>query len=321
LSILAEKGQIHRKARANMGANMSTRDRESDGTLSENSQFAIPRSSSKFSRREFMVASLATGFALSVLPVSAQTITTDSNGLVAGEVKVPVPGGGEIPAYRAMPATGGPFPTILVVHEIFGVHEHIKDICRRLAKVGYFAVAPYLYAREGDVTGKTNMQEVLPIVRKVPESQVSSDLDATVAWAKSTGKADTSRLGITGFCWGGRQVWLYAGHNPDLKAGVAWYGPLQLPKSDNAPINPADEVAKMNAPVLGLYGGADQSIPPSQIEAMRAAIKAAGKSSEIIVYPDTPHAFNADYRPSYRPKEAKDGWARMLEWFKKNGVG
>ena len=174
---------------------------------SVDSHFDLPRSPGKFSRREFVVVSLAAGFALSVLPVSAQTITTDDKGLVAGEVKVPVQGG-EIPAYRAMPATGGPFPTILVVHEIFGVHEHIKDLCRRLAKAGYFAVAPYLYAREGDVAGKTDMKDVLPIVRKVPESQVAADLDATVAWAKSSGKADTSRLGITGFCWGGRQVWL-----------------------------------------------------------------------------------------------------------------
>jgi carboxymethylenebutenolidase len=283
------------------------------------SHLRIPPATSRFSRREFVVVSLAAGFALSVLPVSAQTITTDANGLVAGEVKIPVPGG-EIPAYRAMPASGGPFATILVVHEIFGVHEHIKDICRRLAKVGYFAVAPYLYAREGDVTGMKTMQEVLPIVRKVPESQVATDLDATVAWAKSTGNADTSRLGITGFCWGGRQVWLYAAHNPNVKAAVAWYGPLQFPKSDNAPVNPADEVAQMNAPVLGLYGGADASITAAQVDAMRAAIKAAGKSSEIIVYPDTPHAFNADYRPSYRPKAAKDGWARMLAWFRKNGV-
>ena len=285
----------------------------------DDSHFEVPRAPSKFSRREFVVVTLAAGFALSVLPVSAETITTDDKGLVAGEVKIPV-SGGEIPAYRAMPATGGPFPTILVVHEIFGVHEHIKDICRRLAKVGYFAVAPYLYAREGDVAGKTDMKDVLPIVRKVPESQVATDLDATVAWAKSTGKADTSRLGITGFCWGGRQVWLYAAHNPNLKAGVAWYGLLQFPKSDNAPINPVDEVKQMKAPVLGLYGGADQSITADQIDAMRAAIKAAGKSSEIIVYPDTPHAFNADYRPSYRPKAAKDGWERMLAWFKKNGV-
>ena len=272
------------------------------------------------SRREFVAATLATGFALSVLPVSAQTITTDSTGLVAGEVKIPV-AGGEIPGYRAMPASGGPFPTILVVHEVFGVHEHIQDICRRLAKAGYFAVSPYLYARQGDVAGKTDIKDVLTVVRKVPESEVASDLDATVAWAKSTGKADTTRLGITGFCWGGRQVWLYAAHNPDLKAAVAWYGPLQLPKSDNTPVNPPDEAAKMAAPVLGLYGGADQNITAAQVDAMRAAIKAAGKSSEIVVYPDTPHGFNADYRPSYRPKEAADGWAKMLAWFRKNGVG
>ncbi len=285
----------------------------------EDSHFEIPRASSKFSRREFVVVSLAAGFALSVLPVSAQTITTDTNGLVAGEVKIPVQGG-EIPAYRAMPATGDPFATILVVHEIFGVHEHIKDICRRLAKAGYFAVAPYLYSRQGDVAGKSDMKMVLPIVRRVPEAQVASDLDATVAWAKSTGNADTSRLGITGFCWGGRQVWLYAAHNPNLKAGVAWYGPLQFPKSELSPINPVDVVKEMNAPVLGLYGGADSSITAAQINAMREAIKASGKSSEIIVYPDAPHAFNADYRPSYRPAAAKDGWARMLAWFKKNGV-
>ncbi len=285
----------------------------------QDNPFDVPRAPSKFSRREFVVVSLAAGFALAVMPVSAQTITTDSNGLVAGEVKIPVQGG-EIPAYRAMPDRGGPFPTILVVHEVFGVHEHIKDICRRLAKAGYFAVSPYLYAREGDVASKTSIGEVMQIVRKVPENQVASDLDATVAWAKGTGKADTSRLGITGFCWGGRQVWLYAGHNPNLKAAVAWYGPLQVPKSADTPINPDDEVAKMNAPVLGLYGGADPSITAEQIEAMRAAIKAADKSSEIIVYPDAPHGFNADYRSSYRPKDAKDGWARMLAWFKKNGV-
>ena len=298
---------------------MKTRD-ISPAAVSEITYDETSRTHASLSRREFVVATLATGFALSVLPVSAETITTDSNGLVAGEVKIPV-AGGEIPGYRAMPANGGPFPTILVVHEVFGVHEHIQDICRRLAKAGYFAVAPYLYARQGEVAGKTNIQDVLTVVRQVPESEVASDLDATVAWAKSTGKADTTRLGITGFCWGGRQVWLYAAHNPDLKAGVAWYGPLQLPKSDNTPVNPTDEAAKMNAPVLGLYGGADQNITPAQVDAMRAAIKAAGKSSEIVVYPDTPHGFNADYRPSYRPKEAQDGWTRMLAWFKKNGVG
>ena len=283
------------------------------------SPFDVPRSRTRFSRREFVVTALASGFALSVLPVSAQTITTDTNGLVAGDVKIPVQGG-EIPAYRAMPASGGPFATILVVHEIFGVHEHIKDICRRLAKAGYFAVAPDLYAREGDVVGKTDIKEVLAVVHQVPEPQVAADLDATVAWAKTTGSADTARLGITGFCWGGRQVWLYAAHNPAVKAAVAWYGPLQIPKSANTPINPGDAVAQMNAPVLGLYGGADPSIPESQVDTMRAAIKAAGKSSQIIVYPNTPHAFNADYRPSYRPDQAQDGWKRMIVWFKKNGV-
>ena len=273
----------------------------------------------QFSRRTFIVGSLAAGFALAVLPVSAETITTDANGLSVGEVKIPVKDG-NIPGYRAMPDTGGPFPTILVVQEVFGVHEHIKDICRRLAKAGYFAVAPALYAREGDVARMSDMKQVMQIVAKVPEPQVASDLDATVAWAKSTGKADTSKLGITGFCWGGRQVWLYAAHNPDVKAGVSWYGVLQRPKSDMAPDNPIDLVQRINPPILGLYGGADPGIPIAQIDAMRAALKAAGKPSEIVVYPDTPHGFNADYRPSYRPQQAKDGWKRMLAWFKQHGV-
>jgi len=273
----------------------------------------------QFSRRAFIVGSLAAGFALAVLPVSAETITTDANGLNVGEVKIPVKDG-SIPGYRAMPDTGGPFPTILVVQEVFGVHEHIKDICRRLAKAGYFAVAPALYAREGNVVGMSDTKQIMQVVAKVPETQVASDLDATAAWAKSTGKADTSKLGITGFCWGGRQVWLYAAHNPELKAGVAWYGPLQRPKNDMTPDNPIDLVNRINAPVLGLYGGADPGIPVTQIDAMRAGLKAAGKPSEIIVYPDTPHGFNADYRPSYRPQQAKDGWKRMLAWFKQHGV-
>jgi carboxymethylenebutenolidase len=252
--------------------------------------------------------------------VSAETITTDSVGLVAGEVKIPV-AGGEIPAYRAMPATGGPFPTVLVVHEIFGVHEHIKDICRRLAKLGYFAVAPLLYAREGDVASMSDVQQIIgKVVAKVPDRQVASDLDATVAWARSTGKADTAKLGITGFCWGGRQVWLYAAHNPSLKAGVAWYGPLESPAADLRPKNPIDLADQINVPVLGLYGGADAGIPLSQIEQMRAALKAAGKPSEIVIYPNTPHGFNADYRPSYNAKAARDGWSRMQAWFKAHGV-
>ncbi|MGH7931662.1 MAG: dienelactone hydrolase family protein [Candidatus Binataceae bacterium] len=271
------------------------------------------------SRRAFIVGSLATGFALAVLPVSAQTITTDSNGLTAGEVKIPVADGG-IPGYRAMPATGGAFATILVIQEIFGVHEYIKDICRRLAKLGYFAVAPALYAREGDVSGMSNVQEIMNVVAKVPDKQVASDLDDTVAWAKHTGKADTAKLGVVGFCWGGRQVWLYAAHNPRLKAAVAWYGPLGRPKTPMTPHDPLDLAPQIDVPVLGLYGGADAGIPLAEIEKMRAKLKAADKPSEIIIYPDTPHGFNADYRSSYRPKQAKDAWKRMLAWFKEHGV-
>ena len=272
----------------------------------------------ELSRRGFVVTSLAAGFALAVQPVSAATITTDSSGLTVGEVKIPVQDG-EIPAYRAMPAEGGPFATILVVHEAFGVHEHIKDICRRLAKLGYFAVAPALFAREGDVS-QLSMDEVMKVMGKVPEPQVATDLDATVVWAAGTGKADTARLGVTGFCWGGRQVWLYAAHNPKLKAAVAWYGVLQRPKSERTPRDPIDLIAKIDVPVLGLYGGADQGIPMAQIQALEGAIKAAGKPCEIVVYPDTPHGFNADYRPSYRPEQAKDAWQRMQAWFKQHGV-
>ena len=272
-----------------------------------------------FTRRGFVVTSLAAGFALSVQPVSAQTITTDTEGLEAGEVKIPV-ADGTVPAYRAMPARGGPFPTVLVIQEIFGVHEHIKDVCRRFAKLGYLAIAPELYAREGDVSNLKDMQEIFKIVSKVPDKQVMTDLDATVAWAKGTGKADTAKLGITGFCWGGRIVWLYAAHNPGLKAGVAWYGRLKGEADALHPKHPLDVVKDLNAPVLGLYGEADQGIPQPTVEAMREALKAAGKHDEIIVYPDTPHAFHADYRPSYRKGPAQDGWKRLLAFFKANGV-
>jgi carboxymethylenebutenolidase len=272
-----------------------------------------------FTRRDFVVTSLAAGFALAVQPVSAETITTDAKGLEAGEVKIPVKDG-DMPGYRAMPAKGGPFPTVLVVQEIFGVHEHIKDICRRLAKLGYFAVAPELYARQGDVSKLTDFQEILKIVRTVPDSQVMSDLDASVAWARSSGNTDTSKLAITGFCWGGRIVWLYSAHNRDLKAGVAWYGRLSTDKDELHPKHPIDLVLSLNAPVLGLYGGADQGIPVSTVETMRAALKEAKKPSEIVLYPDTPHGFYADYRESYRKSQADDAWKKMLEWFKKNGV-
>jgi len=274
-----------------------------------------------FTRREFVVTSLAAGFAAAVRPVIAQTVVaTDSDGLVAGEVKVPA-GGGEIPAYRAMPASGKSFPVVLVVQEIFGVHEHIRDVCRRLAKLGHLAAAPELFARQGDVSKIGDAQEIVStVVSKVPDAQVMSDLDATVAWAGTTG-GDVAKLGITGFCWGGRIVWLYAAHSPKLKAGVAWYGRLIGPTTELQPKNPIDVVRDLKAPVLGLYGGADQGIPPESIEQMRAALKAAGKPSEIVVYPDAPHGFFADYRPSYRPEAAKDGWKRLLEWFQKHGAG
>jgi carboxymethylenebutenolidase len=273
------------------------------------------------SRRGFVVTSLASGFALAVQPVCAQTmITTDTNGLLANEVKIPA-AGGDIPGYAAMPASGGPFPTVLVIQEIFGVHEHIKDICRRLAKPGYFAAAPALYAREGDVSGMSDIQEIVSkVVARVPDTQVASDLDATVAWAKGTGKADTARLGVTGFCWGGRQVWLYAAHNPNVKAAVAWYGAVKRPGTDLQPQSPLDLVGQLKAPVLGLYGGADPGIPVDTLEEMKTALKAAHNPSEIVIYPDTPHGFNADYRPSYRPDQAKDGWTKMQAWFKQHGV-
>jgi carboxymethylenebutenolidase len=271
-------------------------------------------------RRGFVMTSLAAGFALSVQPVSAQTIATDTKGLEAGEVKIPV-SDGEIPAYRALPENGGPFPVILVVQEIFGVHEHIKDICRRLAKLGYLAVAPELYARQGDVSKITDFREIFSkVVSKVPDKQVMSDLDATVAWAKGTGKGDVAKLGTTGYCWGGRIVWLYAAHNPDLKAGVAWYGRLVGDADELHPKHPIDVVSSIKAPILGLYGEADQGISVASVDKMRAALKEAGKTAEIVLYPETPHAFFADYRPSYRKDKAEDGWKRMLEWFKKNGV-
>jgi len=271
------------------------------------------------SRRGFLTGSLVAGFTLATGPVNAQSvITTDAQGLEAGEVKIPV-SGGEIPGYRAMPASGGPFPTVLVVQEIFGVHEHIKDICRRFGKLGYLAVAPELYARQGDMSKVTTLDDARAVAGKVPDQQVMSDLDATTAWAK-TAKGDTARLGITGFCYGGRIVWLYSAHSPQLKAGVAWYGVLSAEPNDMRPKNPLDLVKDLKAPVLGLYGGADQGIPIADVEKMREALKAAGKPSEIFVYQGAPHGFHADYRPSYRAEAAKDGWQRLQVWFKLNGV-
>ena len=276
-----------------------------------------------FTRRSFIVTALGAGFALAVQPLMAQTtISTDSNGLLAGEIKVPT-ADGEMPAYRAQPASGKDLPVILVIQEIFGVHEYIKDVCRRLAKQGYLAIAPELYARQGDPRQYTNAQELMSnLVSKVSDAQVMGDLDACVAWAKGAG-ADTQRLGITGFCWGGRITWLYAAHNPQVRAGVAWYGRLASPVSAMTPTHPIDVVARLNGPVLGLYGGQDQGIPLDSVERMRAALSAgnaASRRSMILVYENAPHAFHADYRPSYRKSEAEDGWKRLLAWFAKNGL-
>ena len=271
------------------------------------------------SRRAFVVTTLASGFALSAQPISAETITTNAAGLVAGEVQIPVVDG-LIPAYRAAPASGGPFPTVLVIHEIFGVHEWIKDVCRRLAHAGYFAVAPSLNARQGDVAKAPDMPSVMAIMGQVPDAEVASDLDATIAWAATTGKVDTERVGVTGFCWGGRQTWLYAEHNPKVRAAVAWYGPLGYPTNSLHPKNAPDLIAQLQVPVLGLYGGADAGIPKSQIVAFAAALKRAGKDCQVIIYPDAPHGFAADYRPSYRAAAAGDGWQHMLQWFKGHGV-
>ena len=277
-----------------------------------------------YGRRGFMVTALAAGFALAVQPVMAQTaISTDSEGLSAGEVKITTRDG-EMPAYRAQPAGGSRLPVVLVVQEIFGVHEHIKDICRRLAKQGYLAIAPELYARQGDPRQYTNIQQLISeIVNKVPDAQVLSDLDACAQWAAGNG-GDAERLGITGFCWGGRMAWLYSAHNPRLKACVAWYGRVVGDNNALTPRNPIDVAGELKAPVLGLYGGQDQGIPQSSLEQMRAALAASGsaaiRASTIQVYPDAPHAFNADYRPSYRAQEAADGWARMLAWFRQHAV-
>ena len=288
----------------------------------ETENLSIPES--RVSRRVFAATSLVAGFTLVAGPVNADAIITDTNGLDAGEVSIPVTDG-KIPGYRARPKGKTHTATILVVQEIFGVHEHIKDICRRFAKLGYYAIAPSLYARYGD-PGKYDMstvrQLVTDIVAKVPDAEVMSDLDSTVAFAKGEG-ANTKKLGITGFCWGGRIVWLYAAHNPDLKAGVAWYGNLRGPAkvSPLRPLYPLDIAPDLKAPVLGLYGGLDKGNPVSDIEDMRVALAKTGKlDCDIHVFMDAQHGFFADYRSSYNAADAKEGWKECLAWMRKNGV-
>lgn len=276
--------------------------------------------SARLDRRGFIVTALGAGFALSVQPAAGQSpIKTPADGLTAGEVKVPV-ADGEMVAYRAMPAGKTGLPVVLVVSEIFGVHEYIADVCRRLAKEGYLAIAPELFARYGDPRKYAQVADLYAaVVSKVPDTGVAADLDACAAWAAKNG-GDAARLAITGFCWGGRQAWLYAAHNPALKAGVAWYGRIDGEVNDRTPKYPLDLAAQMKAPVLGLYGSADQGIPLDDVEAMRDALKKAGSRSQIHLYEGAPHAFHADYRPTYRKEPAEDGWKRMLAWFKANGV-
>jgi carboxymethylenebutenolidase len=273
-------------------------------------------------RRTFAATSLVTGFALAAGPARADAIHTDSTGLDAGEVQIPV-ADGQIPGYRAKPAGKTNLPAVLVVQEIFGIHEHIKDICRRFAKLGYYAIAPSLYARQGD-PGKYDMDHlhdlVTDIVSKVPDAQVMSDLDSAVKFAASDG-ADVSRLGITGFCWGGRIVWLYAAHDPQLKAAVAFYGQLRGQPNDLRPQFPLDLAGQMKAPVLAFYGAQDQGIPLGDVEQMRANLAQASKlDCRIQVFMDTGHGFFADYRNSYNEKDAKEAWREMLLWFRRNGV-
>jgi len=277
-----------------------------------------------FDRRTFIKATLSSGFAAAVLPVSAQTIHTGSEGLEAGEISVRS-GQASIPAYRAQPHGRTRLPVIVVVHEIFGVHEHIKDICRRLAKLGYLAIAPDLFAREGDASKYPSIQRLMnDLVSRVSDPQALEDIDATFAWAGKHG-GDLKRAGLTGFCWGGRMAWLYAEHNARLKAVVAWYGMVTGEHSVMKPANPVDRVAQLHVPVLGLYGRQDTSIAQDTLAQMKTAIAQqapqAGRASQIVVYDDAGHAFFADYRPSYRKADAEDAWRRAIAWFRGHGVG
>ena len=260
------------------------------------------------------------GFAPAVQPTASSTIITHSEAIHAGETSVPSQGE-NLPAYYARPKVyQGTLPVVLVVQEIFGVHEHIRDICRRLALEGYLAVAPELYFREGDPGEYTDIPTLFKeLVSKVPDSQVLSDLDHVANWA-ARNDGDIRRMGITGFCWGGRISWLFAAHNPQVRAAVAWYGRLVGDKTLKQQKHPIDIAVDLNAPVLGLFGGQDEGIPLESVEQMRQALRAANAKAEIVVYPEAGHAFNADYRSSYHAESAKDGWARMLAWFQQYGV-
>lgn len=278
----------------------------------------MPTIEGDVTRRQFLAGSaVVAGYALAAKPVFAKAIHTDDAGLVTGEVEIPV-SGGRTSAYFAAPEGQTDAPVALVVHEIFGVHEYIRDVCRRLAKEGYFAIAPDLYQRQGDVSALSDVDAIISqVVTKVPDEQVMADLDATLAWIKAEDRADASRTVIIGFCWGGRIVWLYSAHNPDLLAGAAWYGRLTGKQRPETPIHPFDVARRDHAPVLGLYGTEDSGIPVESVDEMRARLTAAGQRSEIVLFPGAPHGFHADYRASYRAMAATEGWRRTLIWFRK----
>ncbi|MGE8677417.1 MAG: dienelactone hydrolase family protein [Achromobacter marplatensis] len=278
----------------------------------------------RLDRRGFIATTVAAGFSLAAGPAVAQTaIATDAKGLTAGKIDIPTTDG-KMPAYRAAPQGKKNLPTVIVVSEIFGVHEYIQDVCRRLAHLGYLAIAPELFARQGDPSKYTEIPKLqAEIIGKVPDAQVQGDLDATAKWAAANG-GDADKLGILGFCWGGRQVWLYAAHNSKLKAGAAFYGQLGGEPSELKPKSVLSLVNELKAPVLGAYGGKDAGIPLTDVDRMRIELAkgpAPAKASRIDVYPEAPHAFHADYRPSYRKAEAEQAWTRMLDWFKQNGLG
>jgi carboxymethylenebutenolidase len=287
-----------------------------------NADFDSLTATRDYSRRDFVRTTVGSGFAAAALPVTAQTIRTDSAGLTTGEVTIMV-GDFKMPAFRAMPAGASHLPVVLVLSEVFGVHEHIADVARRLAKQGYLALAPELFVRQGDPQSYGEIAKLFAeVIAKVPDAQVMRDLDAAAAWAGANG-GNAAKLGVTGFCWGGRISWLYSAHNPAVKAAVAWYGRLVGTANDLTPRHPVDVASHLQAPVLGLYGGQDSGIPIETVEQMKAALNqgsVAARRSEFVVYPDAPHAFHADYRPSFRKDAAEDGWRRCLAWFKSNGV-
>lgn len=272
-------------------------------------------------RRDFMKVALGAGFAVSALPVEAQNvIQTASDGLSTGSFTITV-NGQQVPVYRAQPEGKKNPPVILVISEIFGVHEHIADVARRFARLGYMALAPDLFVRQGDAARQPSQAELMKnIISKTPDSDVRADLDGVVAWAKANG-GNTDKLGVTGFCWGGRQAWLYTAHNPNVKAAVAWYGRVVGEANAMTPQHPIDLAAQIKAPVLGLYGGKDGGIPVESLEKLKAALAAAGNTkSQFVVFPNSGHAFHADYRPSYVEADAKDGWQKAVAWFKDHGV-